>query len=204
MPSLPAAQLSFIVPMWQGISTRFCSTPQQQVHGHRHPLFALGGPAFSWLRPRTASVIVQGATSNALSMQDMVFHGTVWGPPLWNVFYVDAKHAIQAAGFYTRTSVHHAQGQAAAGTPAQETVACSTSCHVIHTQVRGPSQSLRTTAPRGSRQRVHATALPSAVTLAMAARPAITQGRQEPLRSSMRMISTRIAPFRTMYLLTLR
>ena len=53
----------------------------------------------SWLRPRTASVIVQGATSDALSMQDMVFQGTVWGPPLWNVFYADARHAIQAAGF---------------------------------------------------------------------------------------------------------
>ena len=53
----------------------------------------------SWLRPRTASVIVQGATSAALRMQDMVFQGTVWGPPLWNVFYADARIAIQSADF---------------------------------------------------------------------------------------------------------
>ena len=53
----------------------------------------------SWLRPRAASVIVQGATSDALTMQDMVLQGTVWGPPLWNIFYADARHAIQAAGF---------------------------------------------------------------------------------------------------------
>ena len=52
----------------------------------------------SWQRPRTASVIVQGAASGALSMQDMAFQGTVWGPPLWDVFYADARHAIQAAG----------------------------------------------------------------------------------------------------------
>ena len=31
--------------------------------------------------------------------QDMVFQGTVWGPPLWNVFYADARVAIQSAGF---------------------------------------------------------------------------------------------------------
>ena len=28
-----------------------------------------------------------------------MFQGTVWGPPLWSVFYADARHAIQAAGF---------------------------------------------------------------------------------------------------------
>ena len=32
-------------------------------------------------------------------MQDMVFQGTVWRPPFWNVSYADARHAIQAAGF---------------------------------------------------------------------------------------------------------
>ena len=32
-------------------------------------------------------------------LKDMVFQGTVWGPPLWNVFYADARHAIQKHSF---------------------------------------------------------------------------------------------------------
>ena len=40
----------------------------------------------SWLRPRAAHVVVDGATSDAMTLEDMVFQGTVWGPPLWNVF----------------------------------------------------------------------------------------------------------------------
>ena len=27
-------------------------------------------------------------------MLNMVYQGTVWGPPLWNVFYADAKASV--------------------------------------------------------------------------------------------------------------
>ena len=37
----------------------------------------------SWLRPRTAHVAIDGATSDAMTLEDMVFQGTVWGPPLF-------------------------------------------------------------------------------------------------------------------------
>ena len=40
----------------------------------------------SWPRPCAAHVVVDGATSDAMTLEDMVFQGTVWGPPLWNVF----------------------------------------------------------------------------------------------------------------------
>ena len=40
----------------------------------------------SWLRKRSAHVIVGGEMSNAMTLQDMVFQGTAWGPPLWNTF----------------------------------------------------------------------------------------------------------------------
>eukprot|EP00972_Heterocapsa_arctica_P056509 8339461-Heterocapsa_arctica.AAC.1 len=29
----------------------------------------------------------------------MVFQGTVWGPPLWNAFFEDARVPINACGF---------------------------------------------------------------------------------------------------------
>eukprot|EP00969_Alexandrium_andersonii_P039376 1725715-Alexandrium_andersonii.AAC.1 len=32
-------------------------------------------------------------------MTDMVFQCTVLGPPLWNLFFSDARRAISAAGF---------------------------------------------------------------------------------------------------------
>ena len=32
-------------------------------------------------------------------MRDMVYQGTVWGPPLWNVFYADARTSIEHCGF---------------------------------------------------------------------------------------------------------
>ena len=34
-----------------------------------------------------------------MSLKDMVYQGTVWGPPLWNAFYGDAKKPVQEAGF---------------------------------------------------------------------------------------------------------
>ena len=34
-----------------------------------------------------------------MTLEDMVFQGTVWGPPLWNVFFEDARIPINACGF---------------------------------------------------------------------------------------------------------
>jgi hypothetical protein len=48
----------------------------------------------SWLRKRTAHVVVGGEKSEGFNLIDMVFQGTVWGPTLWNIFYEDARHAI--------------------------------------------------------------------------------------------------------------
>eukprot|EP00969_Alexandrium_andersonii_P182986 8085360-Alexandrium_andersonii.AAC.1 len=38
----------------------------------------------SWLAPRSARVIVRGSESDLLDVRDMVYQGTVFGPPLWN------------------------------------------------------------------------------------------------------------------------
>ena len=57
----------------------------------------------SWLRPRTAHVVIDGATSDAMTLEDMVFQGTLWGPPLWNVFFEDTRIPINACGFIMRT-----------------------------------------------------------------------------------------------------
>jgi hypothetical protein len=48
----------------------------------------------SWLEPRRASVVVSGAKSEEFLIKDMVFQGTVLGPQLWNLFFEDAKSAI--------------------------------------------------------------------------------------------------------------
>eukprot|EP00969_Alexandrium_andersonii_P055436 2442615-Alexandrium_andersonii.AAC.1 len=32
-------------------------------------------------------------------MKDMVYQGTVFGPPLWNLFFADAQTAVATAGF---------------------------------------------------------------------------------------------------------
>ena len=48
----------------------------------------------SWLEPRSASVVVGGAKSRPFTIKDMVFQGTVLGPQLWNLFFEDAKRAI--------------------------------------------------------------------------------------------------------------
>jgi hypothetical protein len=53
----------------------------------------------SWLRKRSAGVIVGGVSSQQMSLENMVFQGTVWGPDLWNVFYADARHAIRKHSF---------------------------------------------------------------------------------------------------------
>ena len=53
----------------------------------------------SWLEEREAVVVVDGAQSKAACLRNMVFQGSVWGPPLWNVYFADAQVPVQQAGF---------------------------------------------------------------------------------------------------------
>ena len=48
----------------------------------------------SWLRERSAYVVVGGERSAQINLKNMVYQGTVFEPPLWNVFYEDARLAI--------------------------------------------------------------------------------------------------------------
>ena len=48
----------------------------------------------SWLKERVAQVVVEGAKSIEVALTNMVYQGTVWGPTLWNLFFEDARHAI--------------------------------------------------------------------------------------------------------------
>ena len=52
----------------------------------------------SWLEGREAFVVVDGACSQSASLRNMVFQGTVWGPPLWNTYFGDARFAVQGGG----------------------------------------------------------------------------------------------------------
>ena len=49
----------------------------------------------SWLRQRSAHVVVGGMQSDTIAMSNMVYQGTVLGPILWNVFFEDARKAIE-------------------------------------------------------------------------------------------------------------
>ena len=53
----------------------------------------------SWLSPRTASVIVNGSHSAQIQMRDMVYQGTVFAPPLWNLHFADAERAMFKSSF---------------------------------------------------------------------------------------------------------
>ena len=53
----------------------------------------------SWLRERKGYVIVSGEKSRPMSLRDMVFQGTVWGPSLWNAFFGDCVCAIRGCLF---------------------------------------------------------------------------------------------------------
>ena len=53
----------------------------------------------SWLQQRTAHVVVEGHFSDKMVLKNMVFQGTVLGPSLWNLFYEDARRAIQETSF---------------------------------------------------------------------------------------------------------
>ena len=48
----------------------------------------------SWLQQRFAQVVVGGALSVMMVLTNMVFQGTVTGPISWNMFFEDARHAI--------------------------------------------------------------------------------------------------------------
>ena len=50
----------------------------------------------SYLEARLGYVAVEGILSDALTLCDTVFQGTVLGPPLWNVFFHDVSHAASA------------------------------------------------------------------------------------------------------------
>ena len=63
------------------------------VHQNILPVLA------SWLRQRRARIVVSGASSSEIHMLNMVYQGTVWGPPLWNCFYADARKPIATKGF---------------------------------------------------------------------------------------------------------
>ena len=52
----------------------------------------------SWLEERDAVVVVNGSCSARASLRNQVFQGTVWGPPLWNVYFSDARFAVQQCG----------------------------------------------------------------------------------------------------------
>ena len=53
----------------------------------------------SWLQTRAARVCVDGSFSDSFPLSDMVFQGTVLGPPLWNCFYADAAEAVEIHSF---------------------------------------------------------------------------------------------------------
>ena len=48
----------------------------------------------SWLERRTAYVIVNNKRSRHFCLKDMVFQGTVLGPPLWNLFFASCRLAV--------------------------------------------------------------------------------------------------------------
>ena len=53
----------------------------------------------SWLEYRSAEVIVEGKASSPMHLQNMIYQGTVLGPPLRNAFYADANNSIRQEGF---------------------------------------------------------------------------------------------------------
>jgi hypothetical protein len=53
----------------------------------------------SWLEERTYVVIVDGSAGSPGPLRNSVFQGTVWGPPLWNCHYEDARLAINLQDF---------------------------------------------------------------------------------------------------------
>ena len=54
----------------------------------------------SWLRTRTAKVVVAGSFSDTSFLSNMVCQGTVFGPALWNVYVGDLAIAIEKEGYF--------------------------------------------------------------------------------------------------------
>ena len=53
----------------------------------------------SWLECRSAYVIVDNERSRHFCLKDMVFQGTVLGPPLWNLFFASIREVVNALSF---------------------------------------------------------------------------------------------------------
>ena len=54
---------------------------------------------YSYLALRNANVVVQGCESDNFIIEDEVFQGTVLGPPLWNVFFIEINYTLQRCLF---------------------------------------------------------------------------------------------------------
>ena len=52
----------------------------------------------AYLAERQGNVVVQGASSDAFTLDNQVFQGTVLGPPLWNSFFADVSTPASASG----------------------------------------------------------------------------------------------------------
>ena len=53
----------------------------------------------SWIQGRNSRIVAGEQRSQAESLTNSVFHGTVFGPPFWNVHYGDARVTIVRKGF---------------------------------------------------------------------------------------------------------
>ena len=54
----------------------------------------------AWLQDREARVVVGGQQSDPMTLRDIIYQGTIWGPWLWNIFYEDARLAVQVASLW--------------------------------------------------------------------------------------------------------
>jgi hypothetical protein len=52
----------------------------------------------AYLAPRKGKVVVQGTASEEMALENNVFQGTVFGPPLWNVFFGDVAKPARSTG----------------------------------------------------------------------------------------------------------
>ena len=52
-----------------------------------------------YLSGRTGRIVVGGCFSEVFPLCNMVYQGTVLGPPLWNVFFKEVDEPIKRAGF---------------------------------------------------------------------------------------------------------
>ena len=53
----------------------------------------------SWLEERVAVVVLNGSYSKKVRLTNMVYQGTVLGPPLWNLFFADVALAVRYCNF---------------------------------------------------------------------------------------------------------